>query len=389
MAKSKGKKRLRVLVRLSMRGKAGRAMTTGILRYAATHPQFEMNIAEKGNDSDIIFDYGDWRPDGVIMHAREAGDNVVAGARAAVFLHSDPPRSWRGRPCGAIFCDDAAAGRIAASHLLRRNLRHFGYFGSLHRTLWSEARHEAFAEAIRDAGMPEPSVFGIEPPYDLSKQRKALAEWVRGLPKPCGILASSDWPAKQILDICREEDISVPELVQVIGIDNEEYVCEQSVPTLTSIEPDFEGGGYEAMRMLHAMLLGRRVPAKPSLYGIRGIVERRSTRDDRGTARIVNLALDFIHLHATSGATAADAVKAAGCSPSLLQRYFKKALGRTVIQEIQRVRLEKACRLLRHSETPISEIGPLCGYEDEIYFKLLFRRAYGKSMRDYRREARR
>ena len=244
MAKSKGKKRLRVLVRLSMRGKAGRAMTTGILLYAATHPQFEMNIAEKGNDSDIIFDYGDWRPDGVIMHAREAGDNVVAGARAAVFLHSDPPRSWRGRPCGAIFCDDAAAGRIAASHLLRRNLRHFGYFGSLHRTLWSEARHEAFAEAIRDAGMPEPSVFGIEPPYDLSKQRKALAEWVRGLPKPCGILASSDWPAKQILDICREEDISVPELVQVIGIDNEEYVCEQSVPTLTSIEPDFEGGGY-------------------------------------------------------------------------------------------------------------------------------------------------
>ncbi|MBR4613442.1 MAG: helix-turn-helix transcriptional regulator [Kiritimatiellae bacterium] len=103
----------------------------------------------------------------------------------------------------------------------------------------------------------------------------------------------------------------------------------------------------------------------------------------------MNLALDFISLHATSGATAADAVKAAGCSPSLLQRYFKKALGRTVIQEIQRVRLEKACRLLRHSETPISEIGPLCGYEDEIYFKLLFRRAYGKSMRDYRREARR
>ena len=389
MAKSKGKKRLRILVRLSMRGKAGRAMTTGILRYAATHPQLEVVVAETGNEADSIPGYGDWRPDGIILHALAASADMLSGAKAAVFLHSDPPRSWRGRPCGAIFCDDAAAGRIAASHLLRRNIRHFGYYGSLWRKNWSEARHEAFAETIREAGMPEPSVFGIEPPYDLSKQRKALAEWVRGLPKPCGILASSDWPAKQILDICREEDVSVPELVQVIGIDNEEYVCEQSVPTLTSIEPDFEGGGYEAMRMLHAMLLGRRVPAKPSLYGIRGIVERRSTRDDRGTARIVNLALDFIHLHATSGATAADAVKAAGCSPSLLQRYFKKALGRTVIQEIQRVRLEKACRLLRHSETPISEIGPLCGYEDEIYFKLLFRRAYGKSMRDYRREARR
>ncbi len=383
------KKRQRILVRLSMRSKAGRAMTTGILRYAATHPQLELNIAETGNEADSIHGYGGWRPEGVIMHSREATDDVVAGARAAVFLHSDPPDNWHGRPCGFVFCDDAAAGRIAASHLLKRNLRHFGYYGSLRQTIWSETRHESFAEAIREAGMPEPSVFGIEPPYELSRQRKALAEWVRGLPKPCGILASSDWPAKQILDICREEEISVPEQVQVIGIDNEDYVCEQSVPTLSSIEPDFEGGGYEAIRALDAMLSGKRPPAEPIVYGIRGVVERQSTRDDRGTARIVNRALDFIRLHGASGGTAAEAVKAAGCSASLLQRYFKKTLGRTVGQEIQRVRLEKACRLLRHSETPIEDIAALCGYDDASFLKVLFRRAYGKSMRDYRHSLRR
>ena len=75
-------------------------------------------------------------------------------------------------------------------------------------------------------------------------------------------------------------------------------------------------------------------------------------------------------------------------TPSLLERYFRKTVGRTVVQELQRVRLEKACYLLRHSETPIGEIGPLCGYGDETYFKIIFRRAYGKSMRDYRRDAR-
>ena len=81
-------------------------------------------------------------------------------------------------------------------------------------------------------------------------------------------------------------------------------------------------------------------------------------------------------------------VKAVGCSSSLLERYFRKTVGRTIVQELQRVRLEKACDLLRHSETPIGEIGPLCGYEDETYFKIIFRRAYGKSMRAYRRDAR-
>ena len=139
-----------------------------------------------------------------------------------------------------------------------------------------------------------------------------------------------------MLDICRECGIEVPSVAQVIGVDNEEYICEQTEPTLTSIEPDFEGGGYEAMRALDAMLSGKRPPAKPIIYGVRGIVERQSTRDNRGTARLVNLTLDFI-------------------------------------------------RLLRHSETPIEGIAALCGYEDASFLKVLFRRTYGISMRDYRR----
>ena len=101
---------------------------------------------------------------------------------------------------------------------------------------------------------------------------------------------------------------------------------------------------------------------------------------------IVNRALDFIRLHGASGGTAAEAAKAAGCSASLLQRHFRKTLGRTVMEEIHRVRLEKACRLLRHTETPIHEIAALCGYENEVFLKVLFKRTFGLSMRDYRRQ---
>ena len=81
-----------------------------------------------------------------------------------------------------------------------------------------------------------------------------------------------------MLDICRECGIESPSVVQVIGVDNEEYICEQTEPTLSSIEPDFESGGYEAMRALDAMLSGKRPPTKPIMYGIRGIVERQSTQ---------------------------------------------------------------------------------------------------------------
>ncbi len=388
MARKQRQKRWRVLVRLHMRYKAGRMISVGVLRYAATHPHIEVHVVGGGR-RDEICELGAWVPDGIVSDTYTALSKRSASVRAAVLFHSSGPIAGQtGRQCVRMRSDNAAAGRMAAAHFLRHNLRHFGYVGALFDFDWSLARGAAFEEEVVKAGFDAPSVFHTEKSFDLAQEKEALLRWLRALPKPCGIFAANDWRAMAVLNACREAGVDVPEVAQVIGVDNEEYICEQTVPTLTSIEPDFEGGGYEAMRILDAMLSGRRVADKALTYGMRGIVERLSALDFKGTARIVNLALDFIRLHGASGATAADVAKAAGCSSSLLERYFRKTVGRTVVQELQRVRLEKACDLLRHSETPIGEIGPLCGYGDETYFKIIFRRAYGKSMRDYRRDTR-
>ena len=381
--------RFRVLVWLGMESAAARALTRGILRYTATHRHIDLHIWNQHAPHGEFTDWGDWRPDGIAAGDAGIEKPLPASVRAAVVFH------WSGGDAPlpssrvSVLCDDATVGRLAATHLLRRNLRHFGCVGALNANDWSTTREKAFAETVREAGCEAAAPFRVEEGASLSREREALAEWLRSLPKPCGIFAVSDWRAWHVLDVCRECGIEVPSVAQVIGVDNEEYICEQTEPTLTSIEPDFEGGGYEAMRALDAMLSGKRPPSKPIIYGIRGIVERQSTRDDRGTARIVNLALDFIRLHGASGGTAAEAVKAAGCSASLLERHFRKTLGRTVVQEIQRVRLEKACRLLRHTDTPIEDIATLCGYEDASFLKVLFKRSFGVSMRDYRRGQRR
>lgn len=383
--KGKGSRRFRILVWLGLETAAARALAHGVLRYTATHRHIDLHIWNQHHPRGEFTDWDDWRPDGIAAGDAGIAKPIPASVRAAAVFN------WSGgdAPLPAarvsVMCDDGAIGRLAAAHLLRRNLRHFGCVGALDAADWSMKREMAFAKAVRDAGCQMAAPFRVDGGASLSREREALAEWLRALQKPCGIFAVSDWRAWHVLDICRECGIEVPAVAQVIGVDNEEYICEQTTPTLSSIEPDFETGGYEAMRALDAMLSGRRTPAEPIIYGVRGIVERQSTRDDRGTARLVNLALDFIRLHAASGGTAAEAVKAAGCSPCLLQRYFKKTLGRTIVQEIQRVRLEKARRLLRHSETPIEDIAPLCGYDDTAFLKVLFRRTYGMSMRDYRR----
>ena len=381
--------RLKILVWLGLETAAARALARGVLRYAATHRHIDLHIWNQHHPAGEITDWDDWRPDGVAAADAGIAKPIPTSVRAAAVFN------WSGgdAPLPAarvsVLCDDGAIGRLAAAHLLRRNLRHFGCVGALNATTWSAEREQSFANAVTEAGFAVERPFLIEGGASLSRERAALADWLRSLPKPCGIFAVSDWRAWHVLDICRECGIEVPSAAQVIGVDNEEYICEQTEPTLTSIVPDFEGGGYEAMRALDAMLSGKRPPQDPITYGVLGIVERQSTRDDRGTARIVNRALDFIRLHGASGGTAAEAAKAAGCSASLLQRHFRKTLRRTVMEEIHRVRLEKACRLLRHTETPIGEIATLCGYENSVFLKVLFKRTFGQSMREYRSGQRR
>ena len=378
--------RFRILVWLGLETAAARAQAHGVLRYTASHRHIDLHIWNQHAPWGEFTDWDDWKPDGIAGGDVGIAKPIPASVRAAAVFN------WSGgdAPLPAarvsVLCDDGAIGRLAAAHLLRRNLRHFGCVGALEAPLWSAEREKAFSDAVRAAGGAVEPPFRFEGGASLSREREALADWLRALPKPCGIFAVSDWRAWHVLDICGECGIDVPSAAQVIGVDNEEYICEQTEPTLTSIVPDFEGGGYEAMRALDAMLSGKRPPRDPIIYGVLGVVDRQSTRDDRGTARIVNRGLDFIRLHGASGGTAAEAVKAAGCSASLLQRHFRKTLGRTVMQEIHRVRLEKVCKLLRHTETPIHEIAPLCGYENEVFLKRLFKRTYGLSMRDYRRQ---
>lgn len=413
-SRTANRRTVRVLVHLGMRFKSGRAIAMGALRYAAAHKHLDVHVTEGKDERYDFLDFGPWRPDGLIADpwGSKAGAPRV---RAKVLFHVSP-EDVRGEDPGAcvrMACDNVAVGRMAARLFERRNLRHFGFVGELHDFVWSVERRDAFRAALSECGLEAPSVFINPPGVTLARDRAALLAWLEALPKPCGVFVTSDLRAISVLDACRFAGIAVPETLQVLAVDNEEYLCEQTTPTLSSIEPDFESAGHEAMRLLDEMLGAHRVPPRgeggdkrdrtplPSIgsapaeatavsvpplrtYGLRGFVERLSTRDFKGTARLVNIALDFIRQHGEGGATAAEVAKAAGCSARLLERHFRHTLGRTIVQELRRVKLEKARRLLRETETPIGEIGPLCGYEDEIHFRKLFKREFGLTMSAYR-----
>ena len=381
-------KPIRILANLHAVQKASREMTGGILRYAATHPDVEVRIYGLGAAQREIEEFRDWRPEGVIVSTDtlpEIRRIERVGCRAAVFVNVEPMAKTSLRR-GSVFCDSTAVANAAAGLFVRKRLNHFAFVGTLAEEAWSIERGEALRGCAARTGASF-DIFAAPKGRRTKRGRNqdALAEWVAALPKPCGIFAANDLRAKDVIDACRFAGVPVPQQVLVLGVDDEEFICRQVQPTLSSIVPDFGQGGYVAAETLVELLRGRQKRIGRRFFGVRGVVERISTSDPNEAGRMVVRAEEFIREHAaTPGIGVGDVAKASFASIRLLQKNFKTATGTTVCEALQAERLRRVCSLLEETETPIWQIGELCGFESDGYLKRLFRSRFGCTMRDWR-----
>ena len=379
---------IRILANLFAAQKASREMTGGVFRFAALHPEVEVKIYGLGAPQQEIGELRDWRPEGVIISTDDAAKIrriERVGCRAAVFVNVEPPEKTQ-LHCGSVFCDGAAVAAAAVELFTRKRLRHTAYVGTRGGDAWSADRESAMRKSAAGAGC---SFDSFAPDggrrRNLARETAELAAWIAALPKPCGIFAANDLRAKDVIEVCRAQSIGIPLQVMVLGADDEEFICRQVQPTLSSIVPDFEKGGFLAAEMLVDLLKGRQRRAERRLFGVRGIVERISTSDPNEAGRMVGRAQEFIRENAmTAGLTVGDVAKASGASIRLLQKNFRAVTGVTVSETIQNARLRRVCSLLSETSTPIGRIAELCGFGDDAHLKKLFRRRFRCTMRDWR-----
>ena len=387
------KRTYRVIVDLDVRHQAAREVIAGILRFAAKHPEWDLQMRGNHPSNDGFTLDPKWIPDGLIIddawQTREGGKLLSSPSlRGAIFASSLPPRGYR-IPHETVATDDRALAVTAAKLLVGHDLRNFAFIGSRGDERWSEARKRFFRAALKDAGFAL-SVYRSPrtAKKDWSAERQSMSEWLASLPKPCGVWAAYDQRAMHVLDICRTNGISVPEQVQVLGVDDESYICEQMTPTLSSITPDFEAGGYAAAEALHALLSGRKPKEKKLKIGVRTVTERLSTTDLSGSSNRVSRALDLIRRKATEGLTVAAVVKQIGGSERLLEKNFNEVVGHSICREIQDVRLNKVKDLLSKTDLPIDTIATRCAFGSGNHLKNLFLKRFGQTMSAFRSENR-
>ena len=215
-----------------------------------------------------------------------------------------------------------------------------------------------------------------------------MKAWLEKLPKPVGVMACYDFRGQQLLDVCRELDIAVPEQVAVIGVDNDERLCQLCTPPLSSVIPDSRGAGYRAAQLLDRMMRGERVPADATLLSPLGIAERQSTDmyavDDADMAT----ALRYIREHACEGIAVSDVLRVIPLSRRMLEHRFQKVIRRSPHAEIVRIRMERAARLLRETDLPLAEIAQRAGFASSIYLSKAFKNYTGVSPRSFRMNGR-
>ena len=386
----------KVMLLFDTSGAASRRTLRGIAKYSMLHgpwvffrePPFY--IASTFGHTKITRRLPDAKAsdvDGVIAHIphtkrwREiVPENVPAVISLYTFLKSP-------QFCNFV-TDDSQIGKMAAEYFLGRNFRNFAFFGYKN-IFWSETRGQSFSERLAQAGFAAHILTqsGLEPMDTRSKNsgRLALGEWLLSLPKPLALMACNDDRALDVCDACKATGLDIPHDVAVLGVDNDDLACELANPPLSSISVNNEKAGYEAAALLNQLMSGKKIKKQITAIPTH-IVTRQSTDIFAISDPDVVDALRFVQQHVTEDIHVADVVRAVPLSRRVLESRFRKTVGRSILSEIRRARVEQVAQMLIETNLPISEIAKNLSYAGIEHIARYFRREKGMSLIEYRRQ---
>lgn len=337
-----------------------------------------------------------WAPVGVILELSANSASTGRGMTAEdlettpfVFIDVDPsmivlphPHKSRQPRFACVRHDPTAIAETAARELLSLAPAHFAFAGWFHPRCWCDDKRMAFSHilSLHGKGVSEFLPTAGDEKNAVNFQRR-LRKWLVEIPKPCGLFAVNDVIAEAVLSAAAAEGISVPNDLAVLGVDNDEALCERTHPTLTSILPDFENEGRTAVELVDHLRTGRTAGGQLFAVAPIRVVRRQSTRLSASENNEIESAVELIRREACSGLRARDVYRLFRCSRRLAEARFQKAVGRSVLREIHRVRLETAEQLLTDPSIPIKTVAHRSGWNSDIIFRRIYKSAFGKTPR--------
>jgi len=391
-----------------------RSVLRGIMHYAQTRPRWTFVLDDAAGLTHHTLQT--MHPEGLIAYVgtQKLANRLQRQQRPVVNVSSLLPRA----PFPRVMADHRRIGRMAFDHLRDCGLSHFGFLGHAGH-LYSTEREAGFCEGLaehaaaagrhiaapRSSPLPSTAKRGrprtsrtsyhrylIPSSTSFLRQARRLAvnagliDWLRSLPRPVGVFASHDIWGVPVVEACRRGRLRVPDEVAVIGVDNDDLLCQLARPSLSSVVVADEQIGYEAAALLDRLMRGAKYPRLPTLVAPTGVVTRQSSDMLAGGDPDLSAAVRFIRERAHLPLRVEDVLRQVGVSRRSLELRFRTVLRRGIAEELRRVHLERAKQLLATTSLPVGEVAERAGFASVYYMSRIFRSQTNQTPTAYRRQ---
>ncbi len=377
-------RRKRVLLMIETSMAFGRGVLDGISRYVIERQDWSVQLDVRELVVEPPAWLETWSGDGIITRSNTPEmASIIQRLGVPVVNLTD---IYADQCFPSVLNDHVKIGATAAEHLIERGFKHFGFCGFSDHD-WSHRRYEGFRDRLStlagevsryEGGWSEARATGWQ------SHQEALACWIESLPRPIGIMACNDLMGQFVLEACQTSKAKVPDDVAVIGVDNDRVLCSFCDPPLTSVMPAARQIGIEAARMLDCLMNRHPLATEHVVVPPLGIATRHSTDvlaiDNPEIVQILKIIRD----RACHGLTVPDILAEVPIARSVLERRFRKFVGRSPQAEIRNAQLKRACQLLRETELPLAQIASLTGFKHSEYFSVVFKREIGQTPGAYR-----
>ena len=274
-------------------------------------------------------------------------------------------------------------GAYAANFFINQNFSNYAFIG-MKDIIWSISRHDGYSEQIANVKKAETYRYDVA---DFKNEIESIGKWLHSLPKPVALLACNDFRARQVTEVCQMENIRIPEDISLLGVDNDEFMCNISSPTLSSIKLNFEKHGYELAQTLFKMVREKRIwPARIAVEAI-GVVERMSTKHKIISDPYIREIVDFIARNYTQEINISKLLSFIPLSRRAIEMKFKKEMYPfTITSYITKLRIDHFCHLMEFTELPISVAADRAGFIDSSNFSTIFKKYKGMTPSEYRKK---
>ena len=326
-----------------------------------------------------------WNADVVIGQFTPDVDYDAFRRNGIIFMPQDYISLFPGVP--NITADYRKMGKMAAERCLARGFRNFAFFGN-NGMCWSDGRRDGFRDYLEENGYGDKLFI-----YDRQRieslwfyRQDLLRDWLQTLPKPVGIFCCDDNQAFILAEACNSLGIKIPYEVAILGVDNDEILCNMSDPPLTSINVDIERGGYEVAAMVTQMKKDPSYQGNDIVLQPLHIVTRESSNIITTKDTQVQHALTFIHSNLEKKILVTDVLEVVPMSRRLLEQRFLKATGKTIYQYISEQRIDLFARLLLETDEPIGNLAARMDEPDPKSLSRRFKELKGCTPLEYRKK---